>query len=37
MGYESFILTVNSSSIIILLVMAIVLLIATRFRREYAL
>ncbi len=36
MGYESFILTVNSSSIIILLVMAIVLLIATRFRGENA-
>lgn len=34
MGYESFILTVNSSSIIILLVMAIVLLIATRSRGE---
>lgn len=36
MGYENFILTVNSSSIIILLVMAVVLLIATRFRGENA-
>ncbi len=36
MGYENFILTVNSSSVIILLVMAIVLLMATRFRGENA-
>ena len=36
MGYEQFILTVNSSCIIILLVMAIVLLTATRFRGENA-
>jgi len=36
MGYENFILTVNSSSIIILLVMAVVLLAATRFRGENA-
>lgn len=36
MGYENFILTVNSSSIIILLVMAVVLLMATRFRGENA-
>ena len=34
MGYEEFILTVNSSSIIILLVMATILLTATRFRGE---
>ncbi len=34
MGYENFILTVNSSSIIILLVLAIILLTATRFRGE---
>ena len=32
MGYDNFILTVNSSSIIILLVMAAILLTATRFR-----
>ncbi len=36
MGYENFILTVNSSSVIILLVMAVVLLMATRFRGENA-
>ncbi len=34
MGYNEFILTVNSSSIIILMVMAIILLTATRFRGE---
>ena len=34
MGYDDFILTVNSSSIIILLGMAAVLLAATRFRGE---
>ncbi len=34
MGYENFILTVNSSSIIILMVLAIILLTATRFRGE---
>ena len=34
MGYDNFILTVNSSSIIILMVMAAVLLTATRFRGE---
>ena len=34
MGYENFILTVNSSSIIILMVMAAILLTATRFRGE---
>ena len=34
MGYDNFILTVNSSSIIILMVMATILLTATRFRGE---
>ena len=34
MGYDNFILTVNSSSIIILMVMAAILLTATRFRGE---
>ena len=34
MGYNEFILTVNTSSIIILIVMAIILLTATRFRGE---
>lgn len=34
MSYEQFILTVNSSSIIILIVLAIILLTATRFRGE---
>lgn len=34
MGYDDFILTVNSSSIIILLVLAFILLAATRFRGE---
>ena len=34
MGYDNFILTVNSSSIIILTVMAVILLTATRFRGE---
>jgi len=34
MGYDNFILTVNSSSIILLMVLAIILLTATRFRGE---
>ena len=34
MGYDNFILTVNSSSIIILMVLAAILLTATRFRSE---
>ena len=36
MGFNEFILTVNTSSIIILLVLAAILLVATRFRGEHA-
>lgn len=34
MGYTEFILTINSSCITILIILAIILLVATRFRGE---